>query len=87
MDHQVLKKYQKGQSTMETYLVIIVVILLLAGITKIWVWMNNKIVHRQLKYNESRVDAGTSKDEYKLQWPLARPPELGDAVLTGGGKD
>ena len=89
MGYAILNKNKRGQATLESYLVIIVVIALLAGITKIWVWSNNKIVHRQLRYNASRKEAGTATDSYELKWPLVwnddaaneddrhRPPELG----------
>lgn len=69
---------EKGQSTIETALVVIAVVLLVGGIVNIWFWANNQIVERQLRYNATRVSAGTAKDpgEYVLQWPVYSPPEL-----------
>ena len=64
---------KKAQATLEVTLVIIAMVLLLAGITKIWVWGNKQIVNRQMKYNASRVKAGTSKEDYKKVWPVYTP--------------
>lgn len=71
-----LEKKLKGQCTLETAIVFILIILFLGGITKIWLWANNQIVQRQLRYNASRVTAGTSTDTYTLQWPVYTPPNL-----------
>lgn len=80
MEHTVLGK--KGQGTIEVTLVVVIVILLLSGIINIWIWANNQIVRRQMRYNETRVAAGTAVDNYQLQWPVYRPQELGeDKVL------
>lgn len=67
---------KKGQSTLETALVFIMVILLVGGIVNIWFWANNQIVQRQLRYNATRVSAGTATDTYKLNWPVYSPEEL-----------
>ena len=69
---------EKGQGILESTFVIIIVILLLGGIINIWLWANNQIVGRKLRYNASRVAAGTSSDNYTLQWPVYTPPELGE---------
>jgi len=66
----------KGQSTLEVSLTLIITVVLLYSIVKIWFWSNNQIVKRQLEYNDSRVIAGTAVDTYKLVWPLNRAPEL-----------
>ena len=66
----------KGQSALEVALTFIVIFLLLGGIIKIWLWSNNRIVERQLRYNETRVAAGTAEDNYLLQWPVYTPKNL-----------
>lgn len=66
----------KGQSTLESAVVFVLIILFFGGITKIWMWSNRQIVERQQRYNESRVIAGASSDTYKLQWPVYEPPDL-----------
>ncbi len=75
MDYKSLKG-KKAQSMLETTIIFIVSILFLGGIFNIWVWGNKQIVQRQARYNESRVQAGTSVDTYELQWPLQRSEEL-----------
>lgn len=75
---------KKGQSTLEVALTFIMVILLVGGIIKIWLWSNEQIIRRQIKYNETRVSAGTAIDTYKLNWPVYAPRELSeDEVLIG----
>lgn len=76
MDHRILKN--KGQSSLESAIVFVLVVLFLGGITKIWLWANRQIVERQIRYNNSRVIAGTSKDDYTLQWPVYQPPSLNE---------
>lgn len=61
---------------LEVTFVIIIVVLLLGGILNIWIWANNQLVSRKLRYNDSRVVAGTSSNTYTLQWPVYTPPEL-----------
>jgi hypothetical protein len=80
MDYPILRfnrlRNRRGQSALEAMVTFVVTILLLWGIIKIWFWANNQIVERQLKYNDTRVAAGTSLDSYKLVWPVYKPPEL-----------
>ncbi|MDD4953396.1 MAG: pilus assembly protein [Candidatus Omnitrophica bacterium] len=66
----------KGQATLETAIVFFLVVALFGGIIKIWLWENRQIVERQLRYNATRVSAGTGSDTYKLQWPIYTPPDL-----------
>lgn len=80
MGNRILKK---GQASLEASVAFVVAILLLATIVKIWFWANNQIVERQIKFNETRVAAGTSSDWYKLDdkeyghpWPVYTPPAL-----------
>lgn len=77
-------KEEKGQSTLEVALTVIVVVILIGGIIKIWFWANNQIVERQLRYNATRVAAGTAVDTYKLNWPVYAPGELkeGEVLLS-----
>ena len=74
----------KGQATIETAVIFIVLILLFGGIFNIWVWGNKQIVQRQIAYNKGRVEAGTSSDSYELKWPLDRAEGLKEksVVLT-----
>lgn len=69
-------KKRKGQSLIEITFVIIIFVLLLGGITNIWIWANKQIVKRQVNYGASRVRAGTSSDSYILQWPIYTPESL-----------
>ncbi len=71
----------KGQVMLETSLVFICMVLLLGGIINIWLWANKQIVERQLRYNESRVIAGTSTDTYQRQWPVYKPGELTEDMV------
>jgi hypothetical protein len=83
--------YQRAQSTLELAVVLVLLILLLGGITNIWLWGNRQIVLRQIRYNASRVIAGSSKDAlapdvsdpYLRQWPLVyRPQESEESERT-----
>ncbi len=69
-------KTKKGQSTLEMALAFIVIVLLVGGIVKIWLWSNQQIVERQLRYNATRVQAGTGSDTYEVVWPVYTPSEL-----------
>lgn len=74
----------KAQATLEMTIVIIIIVLFLGGIINIWAWANTQIVKRQLRYNASRVAAGSSSDAYVLQWPVYTPDALTeDMVLLG----
>jgi len=70
------RKIEKGQSTLEMALALIVIILLIGGIVKIWFWSNTQIVQRQQAYNATRVQAGTGSDTYQTVWPVYTPGEL-----------
>jgi len=67
---------QRGQGMVETAVIFILIFLLLGGIIRIWLWSNNQIVQRQLRYNAGRIEAGTAEDDYTLQWPLEPPQPL-----------
>lgn len=73
----------KGQIILETSLVFICMVLLLAGIINIWLWANKQFVERQVQYNIGRVSAGISSDTYRLEdhWPVYAPEELTDDMV------
>jgi len=75
MAHRIL---EKGQGILESTFVIILMVLLLGGVFNIWLWANNQIVRRQMRYNATRVAAGTSLDNYPLQWPVYTPQSLAE---------
>jgi hypothetical protein len=54
----------------------IVIILFFCGIFSIWIWGMKQLVERQIAYNSTRVEAGTSSDRYTLQWPPQRAEHL-----------
>lgn len=78
-----IKKSHRGQTTLETALVMIIIVALIGGIVNIWIWSNRQIVERQAAYNKSRVTAGTAIDNYNLTWPVYQPDELpeGQVIL------
>jgi len=59
-----LRGERKGQGTMEITIIMVVVICLLYGLIKMWIWGNRQIVMRQIAYNNTRVIAGKSHDFY-----------------------
>jgi|GEM_PF-4992021 len=70
---------RNGQASLEASVALVAIIILLAGIIRIWFWANNQIVERQISFNAGRVFAGTSSDGYSLKahWPLDyTPPAL-----------
>ncbi|MCX5711220.1 MAG: hypothetical protein NT060_04625 [Candidatus Omnitrophica bacterium] len=54
----------RGQGTIETVMAFIILVLILGGMMNIWFWFNNQLVERQVAYNDTRVNAGTGKDDY-----------------------
>jgi flagellin-like protein len=83
MGNRILKN-NKGQSPLETAAVFVLMVLLIGGITNIWLWANNQIIARQLRYNDTRITAGTSADGYILVWPVYTPPELTENMVLIG---
>jgi len=77
------KQSLRGQVILETSLVFICMVLLLAGIINIWLWANKQIVERQGRYNSGRVAAGISSDTYQLKdhWPVYKPGELTEDMV------
>lgn len=49
---------------------LIVTVLFLGGAINMWLWANKEIVMRQKGYNASRIEAGESRDDYTLMWPV-----------------
>lgn len=82
-----LKRAKKGQAMIEATVSFVMVILLLAGITNIWIWGNRQIVERQVRFNATRVEAGTSTDSYELVWgpQVYTPAELTEEDVLRGG--
>lgn len=75
MENRILKR---GQGTLETTVVMIAMVLLLASAMQIWLWGNKQMVIRQKRYNASRVEAGKSRDDYVLRWPVYTPEKLNE---------
>ena len=48
-----------GQSTLEMTASLIVLMLLLVGAARIFVWLNERMVYRQSEYERTRVTAGS----------------------------
>lgn len=73
MGNAILKN-KRGQSNLETAVAFIMMVLLLGGVTKVWLWANTAIVKRQVEYNKTRVESGQAELEYALHWPLDYTP-------------
>lgn len=72
-------KNKNGQSVLETALIFVLIFLLVGGIIRIWIWSNNQIVARQLRYNATRVVAGSRNPDIPYQapiWPVYTPGDL-----------
>ncbi len=77
MGNKILNK--SGQSTLETVVILVIMLSLLMGITQIWLWTNRQIVRRQVRYNDTRLLAGQSSDWYVVPlWgpSVNKPTEL-----------
>ncbi|MFA4993178.1 MAG: hypothetical protein WC571_04335 [Candidatus Omnitrophota bacterium] len=70
-----LRRGKRAQTTVEIAFVFVGIVVLFAAIMQIWFWSNKQIVLRQESYNAKRVEAGTSSDNYILQWPPTYTPE------------
>ncbi|OIO36843.1 MAG: hypothetical protein AUJ74_01025 [Candidatus Omnitrophica bacterium CG1_02_44_16] len=56
-------RLRSGQATLElTVALILIVILLMAGV-KVFLWLNEGLVHRQVSYENTRVAAGNTSPE------------------------
>ena len=75
---------EKGQSTMEVGIALIVVILFLLASLKIFLWLNNRMVWRQQEYERTRINAGSQWPEYVA---FGSTNEVGPNGLTIGTND
>ena len=55
-----MKMIDRGQTTLELTTALIVVMMLLIGSVKIFMWLNERIVRRQMDYEAQRVDAANA---------------------------
>ncbi|MDD5019649.1 MAG: hypothetical protein PHH75_04615 [Candidatus Omnitrophica bacterium] len=51
---------KKGQSTLELTAALIVLMILLVGAARIFVWLNERMAWRQSEYENTRVTAGST---------------------------
>jgi hypothetical protein len=49
----------RGQATLEFSLIFIIMVALLFGLLGLWKWSSDNIIKRQLRYNETRIQAGS----------------------------
>ena len=49
-----------GQATLEFTLIFVIMVALLFGLLGLWKWSSDSIIQRQLKYNTSRLEAGST---------------------------
>ena len=61
---KIKKNYRRGQGTLELAVSLILIIILIGGVTKNWLWGNQQFITRQRWYNLTRVLAGHSNDVY-----------------------
>jgi hypothetical protein len=67
----------KAQATIEFTIAFIACILFLIGITKIFVWVNQCIVERQVRYQETRGDPlGFKNKRENINNFYTNPPKL-----------
>jgi len=67
----------KAQATIEFTIAFIACIILLMGITKVFVWVNQCIVERQVRYQETRSDPlGFKNDHKNIDKFYTTPPKL-----------
>ena len=63
---------RRAQASLELTLAMIGALLLLFGSLKVFLWLNERIIARQIAYERSRVQAGT--DASVVQWNEAAKP-------------
>ncbi len=76
----------RGQATLElTVALILIVILLMAGV-KVFLWLNEGLVLRQVSYENTRVAAGSTAPEYVNLERISNLDNvvLNDLVISGG---
>lgn len=50
----------KAQATLEFTLIFVIMVALVMGLLGLWKWSSDNIVKRQLSYNSTRLQAGSS---------------------------
>ena len=51
---------RKAQITLEFTLISVIIIVLLSGLFTFWKWSSDNIVKRQVRYNRTRLQAGSN---------------------------
>jgi len=51
---------KKAQVTLEFTLIFVIIVALLSGLLTFWKWSSDNIVKRQVRYNATRVQAGSN---------------------------
>lgn len=51
---------RKAQITLEFTLIFVIIIVLISGLFTFWKWSSDNIVKRQVRYNRTRLQAGSS---------------------------
>lgn len=59
MERKRIKKLQKAQATLELAVGLLMVMLLIVATVKIFVWLNESMVKRQWRYEDTRDEAGS----------------------------
>jgi hypothetical protein len=55
-----IRRTSRGQSSLEMSAALILVLILLVGAVKLFLWLNASLVYRQSDYEKSRVAAGST---------------------------
>ena len=58
----------KGQATLEFTLIFVIMVALTLGLLGLWKWSSDNIVKRQLEYNKTRVEAGSTTPGAPEKW-------------------
>ncbi|MFA5311072.1 MAG: hypothetical protein WC355_02030 [Candidatus Omnitrophota bacterium] len=51
---------RKAQATLEFTLIFVIIAVLIFGLLTFWKWSSDNIVKRQVRYNQTRVQAGST---------------------------
>jgi len=65
---------RKGQSILEFVLIFIIVAVLILGLLALWGWSRNNIPARQVKYEGTRVQAGSKSSSGEPAIPFKATP-------------
>jgi len=66
---------KKAQATLEFTLVFVITLLFIVLTVNVFVWLNHCMVRRQVAYEDTRSEAGTT--EQKFLWFVTRPGDPG----------